>query len=616
LEIKALKFNTMKKLLLLLLIPLMTEIVRGQLNVNYTEKMPVQTLDPMGGNGQQVVIGQILTESIVGTTWYDLQTYGAMPHRIYAYPDGTVGVVWMMGFETTAWSDRGTGYNYFDGSDWGTYPTEKLESIRTGWPCYAPLGPNGEVVASHAQSSDDWVILINKRTNKGTGEWQESSLAGPTSGIGIVWPAMVTNGPDHNTIHLLVRSYNADNLPYMGQNGALLYSRSTDGGATWDIQNHFFEELGPDYFVNIDADGYAWAEPRGNTLAFSVGFDSGPACIMKSTDNGDSWEFIPAYESPYYPPPSGATLPFGAGDGTQAVAIDNNGIVHVVYGRMRYVYDDTGAQLYYPATDGLIYWNETMPVMDSTLISSFTLDSLIAHGNLAGWVIDPGIGGLSEFPSYYTSLTSHPQMIIDENNRIFVIYSGAAPTYNNGTWNYRHIYGNSSSDGGATWNGIVDINSELVYIFAECVYPAMSPVLQGGQFHFWFQNDPEPGIFVWATQQPAAGENNITYMAHETFFLTGIKDNTVTNNNGLNVSQNFPNPFNAETFIDVTVDQPGQISFVVSDVARRIVHAEDFGKAAITKLRIRFENTNLPAGIYYYTVTSAAGSFTGKMLVK
>jgi hypothetical protein len=606
----------MKKLFLLLLVPLMTMIVHGQLNVNYTEKMPVKSINPLGNGNQTTVIGQKFTESNAGTTWYDLQTYGAMSQRIYAYPDGTIGLVWMMGFETTAWSDRGTGYNYFDGSVWGAYPTEKIESVRAGWGCYAPLGTNGEVIASHAQIGDDWVILINKRENKGAGTWQESSVAGPTTEIGIVWPAMVTSGINHNTIHLLARSYNADNVPYMGQNGALLYSRSTDGGETWDIQNLFFDELGADYFVNIEADGYAWAEPKGNTLAFSVGFDFGPACIMKSTDNGDSWEFIPAYECPYYPPPAGATLPYGAGDGTQAVAIDNNGIVHVVFGRMRYVYDDAGAQLYYPATDGLIYWNETMPVMDSTLISSFTLDSLIAHGNLAGRVIDPGISGLLEFPSYYTSLTSHPQMIIDENNRIFVIYSGAAPTYNNGTWNYRHIYGNSSSDGGATWNGIVDLNSDLLYIFAECVYPAMSPVLQDGQFHFWFQNDPEPGIFVWAEQQPAAGENYITYMAHETSFLTGINDNPVTSGNELNVLQNFPNPFETVTFIDVIIDQPGQVSFTVSDVAGRIVHSKNFGKVVNTKLRIRFENNNLPAGIYYYTITSGSGSFAGKMMVE
>ena len=448
------------------------------------------------------------------------------------------------------------------------------------------------------------------------GEWEESSLAGPTAGIGIVWPAMVTNGPDHNTIHLLARSYNADNIPYMGQNGALLYSRSMDGGATWDIQNYFFDELGPDYFVNIEADGYAWAEPRGNTLAFSVGFDFGPACIMKSTDNGDTWEFIPAYECPYYPPPSGASLPYGAGDGTQALAIDGSGIVHVVFGRMRYVYDDAAARNYYPATDGLIYWNETMPVMDSTLISTYTLDNLIAAGNLVGWVIDPGISGLIDFPSYYTSLTSHPQMLIDENNRIFVIYTGAAPTFNSGTWNYRHIYGNSSSDGGASWNGIVDFNTDLVYIFAECVYPAMSPVLADGQFHFLFQNDPEPGIFVWATQQPAPGPNSITYMSHETSFLTGENDNPIINDNELTVSQNFPNPFETETYIDVTIDEPGQISFVVSDVTGRIVYSDDYGRITNTKLRIRFENNNLPAGIYYYKVTSGSGSFTGKMMVE
>jgi hypothetical protein len=602
----------MKKVLLLLLSSVTAIIVAGQQSVNYSEKMPSRKLDPSGSVYQNEITGQKLTESIMGQTWYDLQTYGAMSQRIYAYPDGTIGGVWMMGFETTAWNDRGAGYNYFDGTAWGEYPTARLESIRTGWPCYAPLGPNGEVVASHALPSDDWVILINKRANKGQGNWIESSLAGPTAGVGIVWPAMVTNGTDHNTIQMLARSYGT---MYMGQDGALLYSRSTDGGETWDIQNYYFDDLGPDYFVAIDADGYAWAEPKGNTIAFSVGFDAGHGCILKSTDNGDTWEFIPAYESPYSPPPGGASLPFGAGDGTQAAAIDNNGIVHVVFGRMRYAYNDAGERLYYPATDGLIYWNETMPVMDSTLISTYTLDYLSANGNLIGWVVDPGIAGLTEFPSYYTSLTSHPQMIIDDINRIFVIYSGAAPGFNNGNWNYRHIYGNSSNNGGATWNEIVDFNTELVYIFSECIYPAMSPVLEDGKFHFWFQNDTEPGIFVWAAQQPAPGPNNITYMAHPTSFLTGIDDHS-TSGSFMEVSQNFPNPFDKETYIDVKVNAPEKINFRVSDVAGRLVFTKDFGTVTNPVLRIRFENKNLQAGIYYYTVSSGSGEYTGKMLVK
>jgi hypothetical protein len=241
--------------------------------------------------------------------------------------------------------------------------------------------------------------------NKGQGDWIESQIAGPEAGVGIVWPAMVSGGTDHNTIHLLALTYGN---PYMDQVGALLYFRSSDGGDTWDIQNHFFEELGYDYFVTIEADGYAWAEPHGNTIAFSVGFDAGPGCIMKSFNNGENWEFIEVYESPFYPPPGLPLINFGAGDGSQEIALDSEDNVHLVYGRMVYQYNDAGELLFYPASEGVIYWNESMPKLDSTIVSSYTLDFLIAGGNLAGQIVDPGISGIGDIPTYYASLTSHP----------------------------------------------------------------------------------------------------------------------------------------------------------------------------------------------------------------
>ncbi len=49
-----------------------------------------------------------------------------MQQRIYAYPDGTIGTIWMMAFETSCWIDRGTGYNYFDGNEWGTIRQKEL----------------------------------------------------------------------------------------------------------------------------------------------------------------------------------------------------------------------------------------------------------------------------------------------------------------------------------------------------------------------------------------------------------------------------------------------------------------------------------------------------------
>ena len=123
-------------------------------------------------------------------------------------------------------------------------------------------------------------------------------------------------------------------------------------------------------------------------------------------------------------------------------------------------------------------------------------------------------------------------------------------------------------------------------------------MLYDNKFHFWFENDVEPGIFVWAAQQAEASENNITCMSIETGFLTGIEDNHSIREQ-LTVSANYPNPFKRSTFIDVTLGSPSEIRFRVSDIAGRIVHSESFGTVTNDRIRIAFENIDIPEGIYF-----------------
>ncbi|MFU8845027.1 MAG: T9SS type A sorting domain-containing protein [Bacteroidales bacterium] len=608
----------MKKFTLVMILITSVLFTSGQLihkkvlppDANYFEKMPVRIPDPMGGSGDLIIGEKPLSSTIIGNTYYDLQTYGSIQQRLYAYPDGTIGATWMMALETPDWPDRGTGYNYYDGSSWGPYPTTRIESGRTGWPSYAPLGTNGEINVAHYLNGADWVLLFCKRANKGQGSWTEFMLGGPVANVGIVWPAMMTNGIDHQTIHILARTYGD---PYMGQDGALVYSRSSDGGLTWEIENHFFTELGSSYFLEIGADEYTWANPVGDTIAFAVGFSSGHAYIMKSTDNGDTWQKTVVFQSPFYPPPGGATPTFGAGDGSSAIALDNEGVAHVAFGRMRHVYDETGAAFYYPFTDGLIYWNETMDALDTTIISSYTLDYLLQNGNLIGWVPgDPA--NLIGFPSYYTSLTSNPQITID-GERIFVIWSGLSQ-YNNGVWNYRKINGNSSNDGGLTWNGMVDLTDELVFIFSECVFPSLAPTIVNNQFHLIFQEDNEPGIFIWAAQQPAPGDNRITYQNNETYILTGIEDNQSETTKEITLSQNFPNPFRVVTWFDLYIGKDSQVELLVFDITGKLLQHIDFGRKMAGNIRLQYHNMHLSSGVYFYSIKTDSGTRNGKFMIQ
>ena len=88
--------------------------------------------------------------TVVGNTYFDTQTNGGgnLMNRIFEYPDGNIGATWMYMGETGV-PDRGTGYNFFDGTSWGTQSPHLGNDPRNGFPCYAPWGPDGEVVAHY-----------------------------------------------------------------------------------------------------------------------------------------------------------------------------------------------------------------------------------------------------------------------------------------------------------------------------------------------------------------------------------------------------------------------------------------------------------------------------------
>src|ERR1700741_475315 len=60
--------------------------------------------------------------TVIGTTSYGLQSNSAIGRRIINYTDGTISAVWTTADPnaTTAFTLRGTGYNYFDGTNWKT----------------------------------------------------------------------------------------------------------------------------------------------------------------------------------------------------------------------------------------------------------------------------------------------------------------------------------------------------------------------------------------------------------------------------------------------------------------------------------------------------------------
>ncbi|MEI6900526.1 MAG: sialidase family protein, partial [Bacteroidota bacterium] len=244
----------------------------------------------------------ILVDAQVMMTNYDLMTNGSMGQsRLYYFPDGSMSstATWSQDPGGT-WPGRGTGYNYSaNGTTWGTNPTARVEGLRTGWPSICPCGPSGECIVSHQSATAP--LVFNKRATKGTGTWTQTTLPVPGSGqTGMLWPRMISTGATHNVLHVIALTPPTGNggTVYNGQDGALLYIKSTDGGATWGAWQSIAGMGSADYLA-ISGDDYCWANPRGDTICFVVSNAFMDTFIQKSTDSGATWTKTVVYASPY-----------------------------------------------------------------------------------------------------------------------------------------------------------------------------------------------------------------------------------------------------------------------------------------------------------------------------
>ena len=462
-----------------------------------------------------------INEDEIGQTKYDLQTNSCTPYgRFFIYDDGTRGAVWTMGFNTSSWPDRGTGYNYFDGTSWGPEPTARIESVRTGWPSYAPLGANGEIVVAHTSASG---LAINKRTTKGTGTWSQTIYPGPTGHIDIAWPRMVTSGENHNNINIIAITMPVGNggTTYQNLDGALVYSRSTDGGTTWDKNNVILDGLTSADYYGFKGDSYSWVEPQGDNLAFLVEGPMHDFFVMKSTDGGDTWEKTIIWEHPYpHWTGAAATDTFFCPDGSAHGVFDNNGVLHVAFGVYRAISAETvGSYSFFYMYDGIGYWNETLPTWTggthTQQCNCLNPDNLDQQGSLIGYSQDVNGNGQLDFvdvvADYQVGVSSLPQLACDAENNLFLLYSSVTEGFDNQTSNYRHIWGRGSSDGGQTWGEFKDFTGDLMHQYDESVFPVIaSKLVDDNTIHLIYQADSDPGMILSTNgNQTSATDNYI-----------------------------------------------------------------------------------------------------------
>ncbi|NTW23128.1 MAG: T9SS type A sorting domain-containing protein [Lentimicrobium sp.] len=559
--------------------------------------------------------GRVINETELGSTFYDLQSNTSAPaNRFYRYEDGTMAAVWTRGMNTAGYADRGTGYNYFNGADWGAAPTARIETQRTGWPTYAPQG-TGELVIAHHNTAG---LVVSRRDTRGSGPWTESILAGPAGAVDISWPRMVSSGEDNLTINLLAMTY----VAYQDQDLAMLYYRSTDGGATWDKQHEVLPGMGSDEYTGFSGDTYSWADSKGDTIAFIVCDNWTDLFVMKSPDNGDTWEKIMIWEHPY-PMWNGteATDTFYCPDGAAHLAFDKTGKLHVAFGVNRAMMEEgaTGPS-WFPFVDGVAYWNEDMDPWTGGDVNALDPDVLFENGNLIGWMQDVNENGeldlvgfdVSNIGLYYISPSSMPQITVDDDNQVFVVYSSLTEGFDNGSQQYRHLWSTTSPDGGTTWGEFNDLTGDILHILDECIFPTIANRTDGQVVHLIYQADTEPGLAIRGDED-APSENIYYHLSVDKGDIVKAGSKPVPS---FELSQNYPNPFTGESMVSLMLNKTSVVSLEVNDLLGRMVYQLPAAKmnSGVNTLTISADNLN--PGVYTYSVIVNGERITRKMMVE
>jgi hypothetical protein len=584
-------------------------------NLKVEKPVTLQKGQPVPGivPGNPVVSSKsTIDDPVLMNTRYDLQTNSSTQNRIHLYDDGTIGATGMMA-HSDVFDDRGTGVNFFDGSSWGPPPPARIESSKAGWPSYAPWGPNGEIVVTHHNILG---LIVCTRPQKGTGTWTESILAGPAGAVDISWPRVITNGPDNMYVHIICVTY----VTYQGLTPyALLYYRSLDGGATWETQHRIIEGLTSGDYLGFGGDNYSWANPVGDTIAFVISDSWIDLIVMKSYDNGTNWDKTIVWPCPYNFWTGGDTTGiFYAPDGAVNIALDKYGKAHLASGLMRASGNEAGEPFWYPFTEGIIYWNENMPQMPTVLDP----DQLYADGNLIGWVEDTMVfyQQTEQLAYYFVSLTSHPTICVDEDDNVFVVYDMVTVNMDPDNYMLRRIYARGSSDYGVSWTtSQINLTSDFLYSWSECVYPSMS-WNSNENLQIVFQDDEYGGVYLNGLQgqqgQTSPSDNDIIFLNPSKMDILFPVSVPESRENSFSVSQNYPNPSTNATLISVSISQHGILNLDVTNAMGQKISS--FVKESCTAGNYYFSvsTQNLTSGVYFYTVSFNTEKVTKKMIVE
>jgi hypothetical protein len=552
------------------------------------------------------------------------------------HSNGAISAAWTTANSDAAgFSTRGSGYNFRDASGkWNPSDSSRVENVRTGWANIGVLS-NGSVFTIGHDATNGGFYMAKSASATSRPSTTTSILQEPP--YKPIWARTANNG---DVIHLIC-SYTDSASPgearaprRKGIFAPMVYSRSKDGGTTWDKQHVMLPDYDSTLTNNGGADQYT-IDVKGNTVAI-VNADLLQGVIAwKSTDGGDNWQRI-IVDTFKYAPWTGKTemldTPY-TNDGTVDVIIDNNNKLHVFFGLGRVLDTDTTDESYsfYPGTQGMMHWSEAT---DKT--------SLIASGNqfdrdedgfngleqatyaaLSGGNVPSGLSTVARLGS--TSALRQPASAMDANGNLYCLFSvPIEQDISDLGANFRDIGVVYSTDGGATWS----LPQNVTQVLGREDDFASTCRVANGFLHMTWQQDEIAGTNL-QNNSGAFGNHPVVLnlINYQAIPVTEILKGNIGMLYGVNVekpntgavmvvNQNYPNPFSNETNVMVYLTNPGDIKVEVRNAMGALVKTQTHSNLYKGNHELTISANGLSTGVYTYTLIAGGSSVSKTMMVK
>ena len=606
-------------------------------------------------------------------TNYDLQGNGFVANRMARFADGSVAVTATWDHSgSSSFPDRGTGYNIYlaENGDILEQPESRVENEKTGWPSYAQWGEDGEIVVAH--TSNGYLVCYTRET-KGEGEWTRHEIPNPDLGVSaqeMTWARVITSGPNHNIIHVIAADQDSDNLGTT----YTYYARSTDA-ENWEVG--FMPTLQEDGEEGLFSSDYYALAANGNTVAILLTGDiMAHTYILKSTDNGETWNKIKVWDNPYAGMDweTDENSLFGDdnvmyGPETGAICIDNNGMVHAAFSTHEYYHAELGTSynFYYGGTvDGIFYWNDQMyPETNGTVVApTWDYDGDDGHVHLdsnphncfrfwfpadnAGQYIvrnfDQPIAGFidpeffvdwnndsfyyEDYYSYWQGASALPAICVDESGAVAIAFScpdGTRALYDD-TYYLRGIYMSyidvpytigdaydTENPGGCYYYNEEYLMEDFMHMLEECI--AVSSIQNTTDKEFWisYQGDALPGLGVGNSATQGGLSENTIWMMKVVPAIPELSTNEAVN--PMTAVSVYPNPATSEVTFEINASQASEMNISIYNITGQKVMEQNVNAAlGISKQQVNISSLN--SGIYFATVKANGFENTVKFVVK